>query len=71
MRGIYEVRVGFRPTNYRLFCVLDRNADDLGGPSVIVLGGLKKPRRQPAAPKDYRSVRGWADEFTRRRTVLA
>lgn len=71
MAGIYEVRVGFGGTNYRLFCTLDRNADDLGGPSIILLGGLKKPRRQPAAPKDYRAVRGLADEFKLRRTVLS
>jgi hypothetical protein len=71
MAGLYEVRVGFRSDNYRLFCCLERDADDLGGSSIVVLGGLKKPRRQPAAPKDYRLVRGWADEFTRRRTVLS
>lgn len=71
MAGLYEVRVGFGPTNYRLFCILERNADDLGGPSIIVLGGLKKPRRQPASPKDYRAVRGWADEFIQRRSVLS
>ncbi len=71
MAGIYEVRVGFGATNYRLFCVLERNADDLGGPSIVVLGGLNKPRRQPASPRDYRFVRGWAAEFSARRTVLS
>jgi hypothetical protein len=71
MASIYEVRVSFKSYNYRLFCVLERDADDLGGSSVVALGGLKKPRRQSAAPRDYRLVRGWADEFKRRRTVLS
>src|SRR2546429_7522242 len=32
--------------NHRLFCLLERNADDLGGPSVICLDGLSKPRSE-------------------------
>ncbi len=71
MAGLYEVRVAFQTHNYRLFCCLERDAQDLGGSSIVALGGLKKPRRQPAAPRDYRLVRGWADEFKRRRTVLS
>jgi len=71
MAGLYEVRVSFDQYNYRLFCRLERNADDLGGSSIVALGGLKKPRRQPAVPKDYRIVRSWSDEFTKRRTVLS
>jgi len=71
MAGIYEVRVSFAQYNYRLFCLLERNAADLGGPSIVALGGLKKPRRKAAAARDYRVVRAWADEFVKRRTVLS
>lgn len=70
MSGIYEVRVAGGGKNHRLFCLLDRNADDLGGPSIIVLGGLSKPRRSPARPRDYRRIKQFRDEFSRNRLVL-
>ena len=69
MAGFYEVRVQGDGANHRLFCILDRNADDLGGPSLICLDGLSKPVRSAADPRDYRSVRQYADEFWERRTV--
>lgn len=31
MAGFYEVRVQGSGANHRLFCLLERNADDLGG----------------------------------------
>ena len=37
MAGFYEVRVHGDGANHRLFCLLERNADDLGGPSVTGL----------------------------------
>jgi hypothetical protein len=67
--GLYEVRVRSSGANYRLFCLLDRNGDDLGGPSLICLDGLSKPVRSAASPRDYRRVRQYADEFRRHRTV--
>ena len=70
MSGIYEVRDSYGGFNYRLFCLLERNAPDLGGPSIVVLGGFAKPRRSPAAARDYQLIRRWAGEFARRRTVL-
>jgi len=69
MAGFYEVRVQGGGANHRLFCVLDRNADDLGGPSLICLDGLSKPVRSAASPRDYRRVRQYAGEFRKRRTV--
>ena len=54
-----------------LFCLLDRNAEDLGGPAIVCLGGLTKPVRSPASPRDYRRVRQYADEFRKRRTVYS
>ncbi len=71
MAGFYEVRVhGADQQNHRLFCVLERSAADLGGSSIVVIDGLSKPVRQAAAPKDYRRVLRYRDEFRARRTVL-
>jgi Txe/YoeB family toxin of Txe-Axe toxin-antitoxin module len=69
MAGMYEVRVQGAGANHRLLCLLERNADDLGGPAIVCLGGLTKPVRSPASPRDYRRIRQYADEFRKRRTV--
>lgn len=70
MAGYYEIRVQGGGMNHRLFCLLERNATDLGGPSIVCIDGLSKPRRSPAKPRDYRRVRRYGDEFEKRRTVL-
>lgn len=69
MAGIYEIRVQGGGRNHRLFCVLDRGAD-LGGPSIVCVGGLSKPPREPANEREYRRIRQYVVEFGRRRTVL-
>lgn len=71
MAGFYEVRVQGGGLNHRLICLLERDADDLGGSSIVCLGGLTKPRRQPADPKDYRRIRRYREEFEQNRTVLS
>lgn len=70
MAGFYEVRAQGAGANQRLFCLLERNADDLGGPSIICLGGLTKPTRSAANPRDYRKIKQYAAEFVKRRTFL-
>ena len=70
MAGFFEVRVQGAGKNHRLFCVLERDAADLGGSSIVVIDGLTKPRRSAADPRDYRRALGFRDEFRRRRTVL-
>lgn len=70
MAGLYEIRVQGAGANHRLFCLLERNADDLGGSCIICLGGLTKPVRSPADPRDYRRIKQYAAEFQKRRTVL-
>lgn len=70
MAGIYEVRVQGGRKNHRLFCLLERNADDLRGSSIVCIGGLTKPRRQPAKDRDYREIRKYVQEFREHRTVL-
>jgi len=47
----------------------ERNADDLGGPSIVCIGGLSKPVMLAADPRDHRQIRQYADEFRQRRTV--
>lgn len=68
MAGLYEIRVQGAGQNHRLFCILDRG-NDLG-PSIVCIGGLSKPPRQPADDRDYRRVRQYVAEFQKRRTVL-
>ena len=71
MAGFYEVRVrGADRQNHRLFCVLERDAGDLGGSSIVVIAGLSKPVRQAALPRDYKPALRHRAEFTKRRTVL-
>jgi hypothetical protein len=70
MRGLYEIRVRHGRTLYRLICLLDRGADDLGGPSIVCLGGLVKASGSAADLRDYNEIRGFAAEFRRCRTVM-
>lgn len=70
MAGFYEVRVQFSQANYRLFCVLERDAEGLGGSSIVCIDGLVKPRRSAAKARDYRRAVSYRREFEKRRTVL-
>jgi hypothetical protein len=70
MSGLFEVRVQGGGLNHRLCCVLERDADDLGGSSTIVIDGLSKPKRSAANQKDYRRTLLLRDEFLHRRTVF-
>jgi Txe/YoeB family toxin of Txe-Axe toxin-antitoxin module len=70
MRGLYEIRVRQGRALFRLICLLDRNADDLGGPSIVCLGGLVKTSGAAADPRDYSDIRGFAAEFRKCRTVM-
>lgn len=71
MAGLYEVRVkGADRRNHRLFCVLERDADDLGGSAIVVIDGLSKPVRTAAKPRDYARALRYLAEFRQRRTVL-
>ena len=71
MAGFYEVRVQGAGANHRLLCVLDRAADDLGGPSIICVYGFSKPKREAASRKDYQRARAYRSEFERYRRVFS
>jgi len=70
MAGYFEVRVQGGGMNHRLFCLLERDADDLGGSSIVCIDGLSKPPRTAAHPRDYRRVKRYGAEFQKRRTVV-
>lgn len=71
MAGFYEVRWrGADRHNHRLFCILERDAADPGGSSIVVIDGLSKPVRQAADQRDYRRAQRYRAEFQKRRTVL-
>lgn len=70
MAGFYEIRVQGGGMNHRLFCVLERHAEDLGGASIVVIDGLSKPKRSAANPKDYRRALKHRRAFERHRKVL-
>jgi hypothetical protein len=70
MAGYYEVRVQGGGMNHRLFCVLERDAEDLGGSSIVCIDGLSKPKRTAAHPRDYKRVKRYGAEFQKRRTVI-
>lgn len=63
MAGIYEVRAQSAGANHRLFCLLERADSRLEGPSIVCLGGLTKPPRSAASPRDYAKIRRYAAEF--------
>lgn len=70
MAGFYEVRVRGGGKNHRLLAVLQRDAVDLGGSSIVCIGGFSKPPRTAAHPRDYKAIRALAAEFATHRTVL-
>ena len=70
MSGFFEIRAQGGGMNHRLFCLLERNAADLGGSSIVVVSGLSKPKRSAVDPKDYRRALLMRSEFEHRRSVL-
>lgn len=63
MSGIFEIRISYGGFNYRLFCLLVRDLEQLQGPTIVCLGGLTKPKRKGASDKDYRLIMSYRDEF--------
>jgi Txe/YoeB family toxin of Txe-Axe toxin-antitoxin module len=70
MAGVYEVRVRSTGANHRLFCLLVRDSDHLEAPSIVCLGGLTKPVRSAAQPRDYVRITRYVDEFRKHGNVL-
>lgn len=63
MSGIYEVRVkGPDKRLYRLFCLLEREAPGLPGPTLVVLDGMSKQVGTAFSDGEYRRIRRLRDE---------
>jgi hypothetical protein len=69
MAGIYEVRVDYNGTHYRLFCVLERDGANVGlaGASIVLIDGRSKKYRTTISTREYKTIRALADEYLRRR----
>lgn len=70
MSRFNEVCVAFGRFNYRVFCLLVRDAGRFASPTIVCLGGLVKPKRSAADAKDYELIRTYRDEFLMHGTVL-
>ncbi|WP_307160619.1 hypothetical protein [Streptomyces rishiriensis] len=67
MAGWYEVRVnGPGRHHYRLFCLLDYEAEGREKPLLVVITGLDKPFRTVLSSGDYQSVRNLGEEYRKR-----
>lgn len=67
MAGFYEARTrGPRKRLYRLFCVLERDAPGLPGPSLVIITGMDKANESAFTAADYRRVRALRDEYLAR-----
>ncbi|MFJ8842818.1 hypothetical protein ACIRFF_07935 [Streptomyces cyaneofuscatus] len=67
MAGWFEVRVdGPERRHYRLFCLLDYEAEGNKKPLLVVVAGLDKPFRTVLSDADYQRVRGLGQEYRSR-----
>lgn len=67
MAGLYEARTrGPRKRLYRLFCLLERDAPGLSGPSLVIITGMDKPNESAFSAADYRRVRRLREEYLSR-----
>ncbi|WP_222723289.1 hypothetical protein [Streptomyces sp. gb1(2016)] len=67
MSGWFEVRVnGPKRHHYRLFCLLDYEAEGAGKPYIVIITGLDKPFKTALSPKDYQAVRELGAEYKKR-----
>ncbi len=67
MAGFYEARaMGPGKRLYRVFCILEREAEGLPGPSLVIITGLDKPNETAFSKADYRRVRELGDEYRAR-----
>jgi hypothetical protein len=54
---------------YRVFCLLERDAEGLGlkSPSIIAIDGMSKPSGTAFSEADYAAVRRLGDEYRARK----
>jgi hypothetical protein len=67
MSGWFEVRIdGPKRHHYRLFCLLDYDAEGQDKPLLVVVDGRDKPFRTTLSDADYVAVRALGAEYLRR-----
>ena len=67
MSGYYEARTqGPNHRLYRLFCLLEREAPGLSGPSIVLITGMSKPVGEAFTEAEYAAVRRLGEEYLRR-----
>jgi len=67
MGGWFEVRAdGPKRHHYRLFCLLDYEAQGRDKPLLVVIDGRDKPFRTTLSEADYAAVRQLGEEYRRR-----
>jgi hypothetical protein len=67
MGGWFEVRAdGPKRHHYRLFCLLDYEAQGRDKPLLVVIDGRDKPFRATLSEADYSAVRQLGEEYRRR-----
>lgn len=67
MTGWFELRVdGPGRHHYRLFCLLDYEAEGRDKPLLVVIDGRDKPFRTTLSDADYAAVRSLGEEYRRR-----
>jgi hypothetical protein len=66
MAGYFEARKKGEKLLYRVFCLLERNADGLPGPSVVIIVGLAKRNETAFTKEEYAYVRQLGDEYRAR-----
>ncbi|WP_220507871.1 hypothetical protein [Amycolatopsis dendrobii] len=67
MTGWFEVRCnGPRRHHYRLFCLLDYDAQGVDKPLLVIVDGRDKPFQTELREQDYAAVRAMGDEYRRR-----
>lgn len=65
MTGWFEARTKHRKRLYRLFCLQDRKAPRLPGPSLVMVTGGDKPTGVAFSKSFYREVRHLGKEYLR------
>ncbi|MGB4776837.1 hypothetical protein [Microbacterium sp.] len=68
MTGWFEVRVDGPPnrTHYRLFCLLDYDAEGTDMPLLVIVDGRSKKFRTTLSDEDYADVRALGKEYRSR-----
>jgi hypothetical protein len=65
MTGWFEVRTKHQKQLYRLFCLQDRKAPGLPGPSLVMVMGGTKPTEAAFSNSFYRAIRQLGEEYLR------